>query len=540
MNPPTTSIDDLPPEIISELFKHLSLKDLAACSQVSKRWHLIYADFRLQRLVVTDYEHHHIPKWFHSGRRVEEQQLCHPKVFRRLRTRPLLSNLKHLSLSGQFIFDFEKLNRFRQLVHLEIDLDLEINLKYSSAFFDVSDVSDDSDDSEAFNGEAWHFVLPRLQVLAFRQFNYRCRLSIDCPALSELSYGESSCNLMDLKHPETIKKLATSKFDPNWLSQFKGVECLVARQFGAISKSTLLSLPRLKELHYDKSIADVIQLDFGNEVGALQRMSLALEEFVDGVKELRGDDFQFTFAGFRPTKTNMEAIDFGNQVIYYFGRVGEGVFDEYVYLKNYELIDPDCTLDFIGRLDYDRLVSYGEIPNWIFQRFTGVWLVQVDGAPVQDEAHFLWFLKSLRSPERLILRDVQLSQEFYDQLPACLPTLKDLFLTEIKSPSKFDFISQISNLTFIKIKLIASPSFELLTSFVRSCAKLVKLRLEIDFSFGGTRFEVRKGFKTWPSLCSESWQVRKAGSRSLFPDAESKNPEEILNFFEKLYADASK
>ena len=35
---PATSIEDLPPEMIFELFKYLHVEDLAICSMVNKRW----------------------------------------------------------------------------------------------------------------------------------------------------------------------------------------------------------------------------------------------------------------------------------------------------------------------------------------------------------------------------------------------------------------------------------------------------------------------------------------------------------------------
>ena len=118
---PAASIDDLPPEMICELFEYLQPKDLAACSMVNKRWHSIYGGFRMHRLVAVDYDnwYYDLGKWYNSNQAIREER-SHLKIFRLLAEKPLLSNLKHLALSGEL--DLNELNRFRQLVHLEIKI----------------------------------------------------------------------------------------------------------------------------------------------------------------------------------------------------------------------------------------------------------------------------------------------------------------------------------------------------------------------------------------------------------------------------------
>ena len=516
MNTPT-SIDDLPPEMICELFKHLHLKDLAACSQVSKRWHSIYVDFKVQRLVVFDRKGSHIREWYQSGRRVEDHQLCHSDMFNRLAELPLLSSLKHLALclNEPKSHEMNQLNRFSQLVHLEMGLGNAAEEKV-------------------------HLSLPRMKVLVFHQINERCPLSIDCPVLSALFYrGEpEDKKLLDVKRPETIKKLDTRMFGAK-LDPFKSIECLVARQFGLISKSTLLSLPKLKELHYDQPISAYFEdhtTDFdGGAIGTFERMKQTLRMFLDDVAALRRSDFRFRFAGFqliRPTNSMnsaiLDSIDFGLQLIKDLGEKREFVFDEYVYLKNYELIDPDCTLDFIRVLNYIPLMRSvtGEIPMWFFEKFARVYCVTVVRGPVQDEAHLLWFLKSLRSVESLHLRGPKLSQEFYDQLPAYLPSLRDLnSVSSNEPPSNFDFISKLPDFMSFDITFNFWPSMGLLTSLLRLPAKL-DAELEFVFFFRGY-FGVRK------ERGSMKWAVAEvSGFYNLM--AESEDPEEILNFLKKL------
>ena len=64
-----------------------------------------------------------------------------------------------------------------------------------------------------------------------------------------LVYREfQDANLLHVKQPETIRKLETSMVNGE-LAPFRNVECLVTRQFEAIRKATLQSLPKLKEFH---------------------------------------------------------------------------------------------------------------------------------------------------------------------------------------------------------------------------------------------------------------------------------------------------
>ena len=192
-------IEYLPPEMICKLFDYLCPKDLVACSMVNKRWHSISAGIKLHRLIAIDYYYGNRPsKWFDSNQKIREREAVSLAMFRRLAGKPLLSNLKHLALSGRFEIDLNKLNCFRQLVHLEIHL---------------------KDPS----GEA-HLNLPQLKVLAFHRFNWNCSLSIGCPLLSTLRYHGGFSNQLKVKQPETIRKLMTDICSPRWVAAFKNVQ----------------------------------------------------------------------------------------------------------------------------------------------------------------------------------------------------------------------------------------------------------------------------------------------------------------------------
>lgn len=505
MNPPAqraTSIEDLPPEMISEVFKRLKLKHLVTCSLVNKRWHSIYTSYKLQRLAVADesrYDNYFV-KWSHSNRTIREEERCRPAAFVGLVEHPLLSSLKHLVLAGAFEFNLNKLNAFDQLVHLEIKMPI------------LSEV---------------HLKLPRLKVLAYHFFNNLSPLSIDCSQLSVLAYVGEDANLLKVKNPETIRKLVTSMVGSK-LAPFQSVECLVTKEFDAISQTTLLSLPALKELRYNGNIERLFRA-FNNAIGTLDRVRRTLREFLDHARVLRrGTDFRFCFSGFPLTKETLEQIDFGAQIyeIYDEDEESDGedlsdeehVSNEYVYLKNQQLIDPNDPLEFLIELNYTRLINCatGGIPSDFCEKL--ICVQSVSARRLHSADHLLWFLALLRSLRKLNLNCV-LGQQFFDDLPASAPSLTRLVLIDRWASElrlNFDFIANFSNI--LRIEIENQLSFDSFKSLAKHFGQLEWV--SIRFSLNRLKFSI--------CTCNNIWIV-KQGDRCLF---ETERPHEILSFFE--------
>ena len=501
--PTSTTIEDLPSEMISELFEHLPLKDLAACSLVNKHWHSIYTSFKLHRLAAISScrSSRFLRMGNNSDQPFQKAEECHPTMFLRLVEKPLLSNLTQLALcNNKLEFDLNKLNRFQQLEHLEIDC---IPFKQMKV----------------------HLNLPRLTVLAIHCWP-NWILSIDCPRLSTLLYvGDNEiASLLKVKHPETIRKLETRIFGAK-LIQFKSVECLVTENFKAISKDTLLSLPELRELHYNKSIQGFFTEEARKGPGTVDRMKQKLNEFLGKTKKLKGSDFRFTFSGFQLTNVNVDQIDFGVQVNASSGK--EYVRNEYVYMKNYHLIEPGA-IDFVHNVDYIRLLNHmtGEFPRCFSQKFTGIEWVAI-WAKVQNPDHLLWFLKPLRSLRQLSLEKTGLGQEFYDQLPASAPSLIILELRtghcEKGLQLNFDFLDRLSRLS--ELGLWPVLSLESLPSFVRSIGRLKE-------GYFGVRPRDQL-FSLGKRDSSAEWWIE-SDEKILF---QTENPEKVVNFFEGLLND---
>ena len=375
---------------------------------------------------------------------------------------------------------------------------------------------------EYLGGVNVNLNLPKLRVLAFHFPNRNCSMSIDCPELNLLVYrGESEGrNLLNIKQPETIRKLDTDIIGPKF-SSCKNVECVITRRLEAIGKNTLLLFPKLNELHYNAGTRKAF-----SGFGDITTLKQELTEFLDDVNALKGSDFQFRFAGFQMNKTKLDEIDFDVQVVK--GR--ETVFNEYVYLKNYQLIDPDGTLDFICFIDYTRLMSKvpGEIPVCFFKKFIGVYHVRAKC--VQDESHFLWFLKSLRSLRKLELDCSGLSQEFYDQLPESANSLSSLTLQRDNEICQrelqlgLDFIAKFSGLSELLIHPILT--FQSGPLQARWLDKLEKCILE--FRLREKRFSIKKFERAGPKVFHVYLDQKQF---------HIKNSEEIVNSFEKLQRD---
>lgn len=365
------------------------------------------------------------------------------------------------------------------------------------------------------------FNLPKLQVLAIHHFN-QAPLSIDCPALRVLVYHEHEYiekgSLLNLKHPETIQQLETCMVGSK-LSSFKNVVCLITGKFEAVSKETLLLLPKLKELRYNEDI-NFAYLEPNVSFSSVNELKQELRQFMDHVEVSRASDFKFRFAGFQLNMATLDQIDFDVQI----EGGQERIYPEYVYIRNYRLIEPDAILNFIWHLDYTRLMNYGagEIPPCFFKKFISV--ETVDVGAVQNEKHLLWFLRSLRSFRILNLMQSELSQEFFDQLPASAHSLTDLVIRgdeKNELQMSFDFAAELPHLSLLEIN--RNVSFKTLkNSLARWLGKLTHVSIKFQMYENYSYIKKSKG--------SNECYVTHLKRNPLYTE----NPDEVVSFFEEI------
>ena len=426
MNQPTTTIEDLPPEMIGELFKNLPLKDLIACSLVNKRWHSIFNDFKVHDLAVQDMVLVGINKWTFPCSPFLDHELCDLNLFNRFARRPQLSNLNRLALLCDGPVSTNQLIQFSRLQHLEIHTP----------------------------GPTLNH--PNLEVLVIHKRNSD-PLTINSPKLRVLAYEEEQ-DLIRVVHPATIKKLDTDMLAPK-LKQFLNVECLVTWDMNAINKATLQSLPSLKKLHFDLDIQDAFSLFSTNQTGSsLARMKRKLNKVLESAQRRAG--FEFQFAGFDATEIMANRIEFDVQRVQ--GQ-DETVFNESVYLRNFDRIQPNV-LTFVRNLNYNLMMrnaaedQAGHLPAGFFEKFAGLDLVDAGGV-IQNEQHFRWFLESARPLVTLYLNGSQLGVDFFGDLAKLHPSLQELHmdaLDQAARPVDLTFLKGLQELKTLQIRGVMS------------------------------------------------------------------------------------
>ena len=518
MSSSTTTIENLPPEMISELFRLLHPKDLAACSLVNKRWNWIYSNFKLHRLVAIDHPHDRPNEWYETGNKIEEKEMCHPDQFYRLAEKPIVSNLRYLALFESWNgFELTKLNRFSQLVHLEIHTGF-LNISYTIQV---------------------NLNLPELKVLVIHRFNRRYPLLLNCPQLGLLVYrGEpADSNLLEVMHPETIRKLETDMLDEK-LSPFINVECLATRDLRLINRTTLLLLPKLKELHFKLDWTPFAEL---NDPSEFLQSKEQLKQFLDDVNSLRTPgSFRFRFAAFELNKAKLEQIDFNVQI----GRSFEYAWAwEYLefYMKNYDLIDG--SVDFHHPVNHTLLMRQvdGKLPSDFFEKITKIQkIVTFDTVDIDQ---FLSFLKSLRSLRMLYLIRPKLGQEFYDQLPALAQSLDHLELFEHNDEIRLNFEFLLRLPRFSKLNLFCgevSPESE--RSLIHSVGKQVQVTFyskhyAVDKWGNSILWKARRKISEKPALNTEreprGEKAEELQTKEEEEVLETDKVEELLDFFQR-------
>lgn len=173
----TKSIDDLPLEIISKVFKYLELVDLEACAKVCIKWKLATE--------ITG---------FHLGLHI-----------------PFESN-----------FSFQRLQKFTNLVHLELDA-LFLSQK-----------------------RATHIKHEKLKNLVITHHESG-HLKINCPSLTRFTYG-GILHKYTFTHTKQIKILEVRELHRS-LVRFKNIEFLKVHNFKDITRRFSLEFSKLTEFH---------------------------------------------------------------------------------------------------------------------------------------------------------------------------------------------------------------------------------------------------------------------------------------------------
>lgn len=203
-------------------------------------------------------------------------------------------------------------------------------------------------------------------------------------------------------------------------------------------------------------------------------------------------------------------------------------------LKNYRLVDPDASLEFITRVHYQHLMDNGadEVPMSFFRKFIGIREVCAEG-PIQDPNHFLDFLNCLESLRSLDFKNVRLGQEVFDRLPESACSLAKLVLREEDQNEKlnFDFIGKCSRLSSLRI--YHHLEFESLISLARHLDKLARVSFEYRSKKASFQIDKKENSKKWKVYQRDSYFLNSDCVRLV-----TENPSEMVTFFERFQSGA--
>ena len=450
---PLTSFDDLPTEMICELFKHLSLHDLISCKLVCKRFNSIVSSHSRMVRMVVDRVFENLQGWYHSNRRTDEYlETCHQNLFLRHYNRPILSALKYLRLDTEIPeFDIDRLNLFSGLLQLDLNYSLSGRLTLK---------------------------LESLEILKIWQIQ-NAQLSIKCPKLRVLFCWEEDWeedqNQLSIKHPETIKELDSLNY-ARVIEPMKNLEVLKCHKLNAIGERTLQMLPKLKRLSYEDHLALLIF-----ESGSFEALKMVLEEFIRRRRAMKRSDLELYLDGVR-VDDKLDEIDFDPVRL-----ANVGSTSEHFHLKNYGRLQGGA-LDFVQQLNYGLLmdaVGSGRLPDDFFDKFTNLDLLLVH-RPV-DESQFLWFLRNLKSKLcRMELKNTGLSQAFYSALPSICSPFSIQIEEEHEMSLDCSFLNEMRCLINVK------TNQELPTELVKSFIKSLKREFgNLKFKFNGQPLHIR-------------------------------------------------
>lgn len=225
-------IVQLPDLCLRQIFKCLGLRDLASCRAVCRLFKLYADQVKVHELVVEKPSGRSRQSyWYQTDRPVELDDSISWNAFSSLKPSHLAfdQQLKFLFIHLEIrrVLNFELLNGFKQLVHLET--------RWSD--FDVGG-----------NGR-YELTLPNLKVLRLPHF-VRGQLLLKTPKLEVLYIYPA--REVEFEYPETIKNLNSPYMSLSMLPKFKNLEVFRGKSVeGVLSRDLLSSCKHLRELNLD-------------------------------------------------------------------------------------------------------------------------------------------------------------------------------------------------------------------------------------------------------------------------------------------------
>ena len=385
------TIDQLPDLCLRRIFSFLNFRDLNRCRAVCRLLKLYADQTEVTKLVVNTDRENGI--WYLTNRPIEFEGSISWEAFSTLNSpqseRPgefqrfkLLQQVRFLNIWPPHrpkyyveIMSTDFLNKFKQLVHLEIN-----NVNWVTI---------------QFIGHPKKLSLPNLRVLNLTHLILHPPV-LNTPNLEVLLYEQ--IEKLEIEYPETIKKLESYSPSASVMAKFKNVEVFTCIHSMEIDPAILSNWKHLKELNIPsisslgKSKYQVLKSSMGHILS--QRTILGKEQ----LKIYWRDVLLLDISQLEPYDSVMEIHRY--QLIHWkLLRAGSYL---NVTCVNYN--------DLIGQID--------RLSDDFFEKFPSINTVNVTGVVDRDQLE--WFLKKTTNLCKLTLTNTSLDQQFLKNLPKLL------------------------------------------------------------------------------------------------------------------------
>lgn len=432
-------LDQLPHLCLEKIFTYLGLRNLVRCRVVCRQFKFYADQAKVWELAVTAERSYKksctsCKTWFRTGRPIDFasnsiSQLAFSS-YRSSSPFALHQELRflHLHLHSPY-FNFQILDTFKQLVHLEV----------KSVHANVRPV---------------FLALPNLRVLKIVGSLYDWCI-MEAPKLELLSFEES--RRLQVQYPDSIKRVACVHRDyyHEDLTKFKNLEVLDIQCYGRMDagyQSKLLNELNLKELNLTLGMRDSHNYE---------TFKSSLVELMHQKAVLQRDELNIYLK-------NCLMLD-ANQLLTFKLMVE----DPHAFvLTNYQHLRPDYVHPDLTSLHFKSLQTL-QLSSAFFDRFPRIEKLTATGQFNQKK--FKLFLENATALRELILYDACLNQNFMDTVVPSLAGRLIRLDVEKGHVTDFDFILQLERLRIfyadrrVSLPYLVEKAFQQLNELAYFC-----------------------------------------------------------------------
>lgn len=440
-------IHKLPREIMLMIFRRfLNFSDLVRCMHVCKKWRKILTCLNISSIVFTgssivfngsykDFFHTQIG-WFFKTKKYNRNLYCDLMKFTAPESEPMGSVLFTDTLKR---LKFEKIEDHTYIMVFVFKL---INKMISLESVELSVVIQTPDNR--INDELKRIVdinLPNLKSLDIDNLTLEL-ITLNTPNLISFKARHINKGLL-FTYPDSLRHLFVLSFDQKSIEIFKNLETIYIEKINFQSFDMPLDkFPNLKELAlwiYPRSYS-VDLSPFGLDIPKFT--------YITKLKKIlqKERDLKFTYFGMEITKHLLNCFDFRTP----FEQPKRDLAELLIRHQDY-FSSLSSDLSWIKQIIYPLSNVDAELPV-LHDKFNGIQCINVEKR-VENQTHFLNFLKGFKNLKSLNICYSSLNDSFYEKIHHLLtnstqfPHIQHLSIYERSAViSKFDFLLEFVNL----------------------------------------------------------------------------------------------